>query len=53
MTYGHRIRQASTSTGFDSNKTNQAGAGDVITSRSRDKLHIISRLAEWLWPPNL
>ena len=30
--------QAGTSTGFDSNETNQAGAGDDITSRSRDKL---------------
>ena len=32
------ITQAGTSIGFDSNDTNQAGAGDVITSRSRDKL---------------
>ena len=37
-TYDHQIWQAGTSTGFDSNKTNQAGTGDVITSRSRDKL---------------
>ena len=35
-----------TSTGFDSNETNQAGAGDVITLRSRDKLktYLDSRL---------
>ena len=38
MTYDHQIWQAGTSTGFDSNQTNQAGAGDVITSRSCDKL---------------
>ena len=37
-TYNHQIWQAGTSTGFDLNETNQAGAGDVITSRSRDKL---------------
>ena len=36
-TYDHQIRQAGTSTGVDSNETNQAGAGQVITSRSRDK----------------
>ena len=30
--------QAVASIGFDSNDTNQAGAGDFITSRSRDKL---------------
>ena len=30
--------QLSRSTEFDSNKTNQAGAGDEIMSRSRDKL---------------
>ena len=28
----------SITTGFDSNKTNKAGAGNVITSRLRDKL---------------
>ena len=38
-TYDHRIWQAGTSTGVDSNETNQAGAGQVITSRSRDKKH--------------
>ena len=37
-TYDHKIRQASTSTGFHSNETNQAGAGNAITSRSHDKL---------------
>ena len=37
-TYGHEIWQAGTSTGFDSNKTNQAGPGDVIMSRSSNKL---------------
>ena len=30
--------QAGTSAGFDSNETNQGGAGDAITSRSLDKL---------------
>ena len=34
----HQIWQADTSTGFDSNETNQAGAGDLIMSRSREKL---------------
>ena len=28
--HDHQIWQAGTSTGFDSNETNQAGAGDVI-----------------------
>ena len=37
-TYDHQIWQAGTSTGFDSNETNQAGAADVITSVSRDRL---------------
>ena len=37
-TYDHQICQAGTSTGFDSNETNQASAGDVITSRSCEKL---------------
>ena len=41
MNYGHQIWQTSTSTGFDSNKVNQAGAGDIITSESRDKLKIL------------
>ena len=36
--YDHRIWLAGTSTGFDSSETNQTGAGDVITSRSRGKL---------------
>ena len=40
-TYDHRICQPCTSTGFDSNQTNQAGAGDLITSRSSDKLKVI------------
>ena len=38
MNYDHQIWQAGTPTGFDSNETNQAGAGDVITSRSHEKL---------------
>ena len=38
MTYDHQTWKAAISTGFDSNETNQAGAGHVITSRSRDKL---------------
>ena len=33
-----QIWQSGTSTGFDPNDNNQAGAGDVITSRLRDKL---------------
>ena len=33
--------QAGTSTGVDSNKINQAGAGGAIPSRSRDKLKIL------------
>ena len=37
-TYDQQIKQTGTSTGFNSNETNQAGAGDVITSKSRDKL---------------
>ena len=37
-TYDHQIWQAGSSTGFDSNETNQAGAGEVITSISCDKL---------------
>ena len=37
---------------FDSNETNQVGAGDVITSRSRGKLKA-SPLPECLWPSNL
>ena len=40
-TYDHQIWQACTSTGVYSNETNQAGAGDVITSRSHDKLKIL------------
>ena len=42
-TYDHQIWQADTSRaeGVDSNETNQAGAGDVITSRLRDKLKTI------------
>ena len=42
-TYDYLSFQASTSRGVDSNETNQAGAGNVITSRSSDKLyHYIS-----------
>ena len=37
-THDHQIWQAGTPTGFASNETIQAGAGDVITSRSHDKL---------------
>ena len=37
-TYDHQIWQAGASTGLDSNETNQAVTGDVITSTSRDKL---------------
>ena len=37
-TYDYQISQEGTCTGFDSNGINQAGAGDFITSRSRDKL---------------
>ena len=37
-TYDHRILQTDTSIVFNSNMTNQAGAGDVIMSRSRGKL---------------
>ena len=36
-TYDHQIWQAGTSTRFDSNEINQAGTGDVITSRSCGK----------------
>ena len=34
----HQIWQAGTSTGFNSNETNQAEAADVFTSRSLDQL---------------
>ena len=37
-TYDHHIWEAITSTGFNSNETNQAGASDVIMSRSHDEL---------------
>ena len=37
-TYDHQIWQTGASAGLDSNETNQAGAGDAITARSRDKL---------------
>ena len=37
----NQIWQAGTSTGFDSNETNQAGADDVIVSRSREELKIL------------
>ena len=43
--------QADTSTGVESSETNQAGAGDVITSKSLDKLNT-SSLPQCLWPPN-
>ena len=44
-----------TSTGFDSSETNQTGAGDVITSRSRGKsktlyLHYRSLYGYQTWP---
>ena len=35
---GHQIWEAGTSTGFDSNEINHARVGDMIMSRSRDKL---------------
>ena len=35
--YDHQIWRVGTSRGVDSNKINQAGAGNAITSRSRDK----------------
>ena len=38
MTYDHQSWQTSASTEVDSNETNQAGAHDVITSASCDKL---------------
>ena len=38
MTYKHQIWQAGTPTVFDSNETNQPGAGGVIILRSHDKL---------------
>ena len=38
MTYDHQIWQAGTSTEIHSSDTNQAGAGDVIMSKSRDKI---------------
>ena len=37
-TYDRQIWQAGASAGRDSSETNQAGAGDAITARSRDKL---------------
>ena len=37
-TYDHQFWQVGTSTRLGSNGANQAGAGDVITSRSHDKL---------------
>ena len=40
-TYDYQIWQGWTSTGFDSEETNQAGAGEVITSRSNDKLNTL------------
>ena len=41
-THDYQIWQAGTSTGFESNKTIQVGAGDVIMSRSSDKLKTFS-----------
>ena len=40
MTYGHQICQASKSREGDSNETKQTGAGDIITSKSLDKLYL-------------
>ena len=40
-TYEHQILLAGTSRGVASNETNQAGAGWIITSRSREKLKTI------------
>ena len=50
-TYDHQIWQAGTSRGVDTTETSQAGAGDVITSRSRDNLKIYLHY-DCLWPPN-
>ena len=51
--YDHQDLQAGTSTGFESNETNQTGAGDVIKARSRDKLktclHCQSTYAHHTW----
>ena len=33
-------------------ETNEAGAGDAITSRSRDKLKSLYLHYQCLWPPN-
>ena len=38
MTYDYQIWHGDTFGGVNSNVANQADAGDVITSRSRDKL---------------
>ena len=38
MTYDHQIWQAGTPRRVDSNETNQAGAGDAVTSKARDRL---------------
>ena len=42
-TYDHQIWAAGISKGFDSNETNQTGADDVITSRSRDELKMTAK----------
>ena len=59
-TYDYQIWQTGTFREVDVNETNQTGDGDVITSRSRDKLKQLylhyhnANLAEWLlilWGP--
>ena len=52
-TYDHQILQEVTSTGFDSNEAIQTIAGDVITSRWRDKLKKYISTTEVSTPTNL
>ena len=40
-THRHQILQAGISKGLGSNDTNQAGAGEAITQRSRNKLEML------------
>ena len=46
-TYDHQIWQAGTSTGFNWNETNQTRAGDIIMSRSHDKLKTSTTRVPW------
>ena len=48
----HKIWQTGTSRGVASNETNQVGTGDIISSRSQDKLNI-SPWPVYLWLQNL